>query len=158
MKPAMRIAALIFVVSCVCARAGAAPSVEEFATTETLALIKLIESSDAVFIRNGSDHTAKEAADHLRSKIVRNSKKLTTEEFVTKIASRSSQTGDVYKMRVASGEVMTSEEWLRAELKKMREARAGGADRETTGTVGIVTEEPQKQPAPGDPEVREEND
>lgn len=78
---------------------------------ETL-LIKVESSEDVIFIRNGEEHKASEAADHLRSKWAYGGDRVNTLElFIEHIGSRSSTTGEVYKVKLPEGEVLTAEEW-----------------------------------------------
>ena len=74
----------------------------------------------ATFIRNGSNHDADEAASHLRMKVNYAGDDLeTVEQFISEIASKSSWSGKAYQIKLASGKVLTSEEFLRNELKKL---------------------------------------
>jgi len=90
-------------------------------------LLKKIEDSKAIFIRNGEEHPAKKAKSHLEQKMKMAtkmfwffgpSKKITVEEFITKIASSSSTTGEIYKIRLKNGKIYSTEEWLRLKLKE----------------------------------------
>ncbi len=86
-------------------------------------LIASIETSgDAQFIRNGTAYSARAAADHLRLKL-RNagSKVRTAEDFIQYCASTSSTTGEPYQIRFPSGQVMTSEAYLRQKLLEFHE-------------------------------------
>lgn len=99
--------------------AGAAPSpvVDERARIE--GLLATIASSGIVFIRNGSDHSAAEAADHLRSKWSRAGDRIATaEDFIEQLASRSSQSGEAYRVRLPDGTVHDAGPWLREQLAK----------------------------------------
>lgn len=60
----------------------------------------LAGQSETVFIRNGSEHNAGEAATHLRRKLNQTRRRLATaEEFIDKVASSSSITGQPYLIR-----------------------------------------------------------
>lgn len=60
-------------------------------------LIEIVKSSGCVFEKNGSRHTAKEVAAHLKRKLHDNEANLkTTEEFIEKVASKSTWTGKPY--------------------------------------------------------------
>ena len=79
------------------------------------ALLKTIETADIVFIRNGEEYTAAEAAAHLRKKYDSAKDRITTrEQFVEEIASASSMTGEPYKVKLKDGLVMTVREWIRS--------------------------------------------
>ena len=71
----------------------------------------------AVFIRNGSEHSPKEAGDHLRRKRKSLGEKVrSADEFIELAASVSSFSGKAYAIRFADGSTKTSAEFLRAEL------------------------------------------
>ena len=78
------------------------------------------ELQGASFIRNGSDHSAKEAAEHLRGKWrSAGSRVKSAQDFVEQIASKSSMTGEVYRIRLADGSVVNSGDWLAARLAEL---------------------------------------
>ena len=85
------------------------------------ALIRQLEHlSDAVFIRNNKAYNAKTAAMYLRSKWEATLEDITTaEDFIAKIASVSSTSGQPYRIRFKDGREILSEEYLRTELKKL---------------------------------------
>lgn len=69
--------------------------------------------SDAVFIRNGKEYGAGTAARFLRRKWQANTDKVkTAEDFVEKIASRSSTTGAPYRIRMKNGTEIECGEYL----------------------------------------------
>jgi hypothetical protein len=45
---------------------------------------------------------------------------ITTEDFIEKAATKSSFTGEPYKVRCNGGATVTSNQWLRAELAQLR--------------------------------------
>ena len=60
----------------------------------------LVKRDDIVFIRNGSKHTAREAVDHLRLKLSRAGKRITTaEEFIDHLATASSLSKKPYMIQ-----------------------------------------------------------
>ena len=83
---------------------------------------RLIESiaamPAAVFIRNGSEHRADEAAEHLRRKW-KAAGGVTAEQFIERIASRSSLSGQPYLIRHADGTQTTAEEFFRGLLVEL---------------------------------------
>lgn len=82
-------------------------------TKEIEALLKKIESSDIIFIRNGDEHTAKEAADHLRRKWGQaNGKIKTKKDFIEQLATKSSLTGEFYIVQLKDGSRMKAADWL----------------------------------------------
>lgn len=97
------------------------------------ALLKIVGKAKVVFIRNGTRHTATEAENHMRRKL-RNAtrglfgwgspKKVTVEDFITKIASRSSMSGKPYLVEVNGAKPYPVERWLRHRLAEI-EKRLG---------------------------------
>lgn len=82
-------------------------------TKEIEALLKKIETSDIIFIRNGNEHTAKEAADHLRSKWEQTNGKIKTKkDFIEQLATKSSLTGELYLVQLKDGSKIKAEDWL----------------------------------------------
>ncbi|OPX99307.1 MAG: hypothetical protein A4E60_02826 [Syntrophorhabdus sp. PtaB.Bin047] len=82
-------------------------------------LIASVEALEgAKFIRNGSEHDARAAADHLRLKLkVAGNKVKTAEDFIKYCASRSSMTGEPYLIRFADGTTVRSEVFFRNRLR-----------------------------------------
>ena len=80
----------------------------------------------AEFIRNGSAHDGKAAAEHLRRKRSNAGGRVKTAgDFITYCASRSSTSGKPYRIRFANGETVDAEVFFRAELERI-EAGARG--------------------------------
>lgn len=76
--------------------------------------------TDAVFIRNGREHDAAEAAAHLRRKWrVAGDHCRTVETFIQNCASRSSLTGIAYKIRLPNGMVVPTGRYLLDRLAKI---------------------------------------
>jgi hypothetical protein len=77
----------------------------------------------AVFIRNGSEHQAPEAAAHLRRKLDYAGKRIhTAEQFIDKLATGSSMTGKPYRIRFADGHSVESAVYFREQLRKLEAA------------------------------------
>lgn len=75
-------------------------------------LIATIEKSDIIFIRNGAQHSGKEAADHLRSKYAQAGGRIQTfDAFVQHIASQSSMSGKPYQVQLPNGKIMKAVDW-----------------------------------------------
>jgi hypothetical protein len=94
------------------------------ALTEDQKIEKLIQTvgdvKDAVFIRNGTEHTPAQAAQHMRNKWERAKDQVkTAEEFIDKLASKSSTSGKPYLIRFKDGRELESGTFLREELKKL---------------------------------------
>ena len=100
--------------------ACAAPGAAEQARID-----KLIEAvgqkQDLVFIRNRSEYNAKQAAEFLRRKLrsMGGDEVKTCEDFIVHIASKSSTSGEIYRVRLTDGKVMPSEEFLRGEMARI---------------------------------------
>ncbi|HXB41163.1 MAG TPA: DUF5329 domain-containing protein [Bacteroidia bacterium] len=124
----------IFLIVCSCllfAGKSAVPVVEVNAfiikLTEEQKIGMLIDYiknlKDAVFIRNGDEHTAEEAAEHLRSKRKKaGSKVKTAVEFIVHIASKSSISGKPYFIKFKDGKIIPSKDLLVEELKRIEKS------------------------------------
>lgn len=88
-------------------------------------LVKRVEGlEDAVFIRNGSDHTPKEAADHMRLKLKNAGKRIkTARDFIKYCGTGSSMTGEPYKIRFKAGSEKNSADVLAEFLKDIEEGK-----------------------------------
>lgn len=90
--------------------------------TEIEYLLHAIGQSECVFTRNGKQHPATEAEDHLRMKYDRTRSRIkTAEAFIDHLASKSSWTGKSYSMQCMGGEPEPSGQWLYRELSQYRE-------------------------------------
>ena len=86
-------------------------------------LLGYIEASGCEFYRNGTWHDSKAAQAHLRDKyeyLVASNLVNTTEQFIERAATESSITGQAYEVRCNSGATVTSSQWLRGELARLR--------------------------------------
>jgi hypothetical protein len=85
------------------------------------ALIAAVEAHpDAVFIRNGSEHRAAQAADHLRLKWRNAGNRIgTARDFIKYCATQSSLTGRKYRIRFKDGREMDSAVFFETELKRL---------------------------------------
>jgi hypothetical protein len=84
-------------------------------------LITYVQSAGVRFIRNGSEYSGVEAAQHLRSKLaVAADRVKTADDFITGIASKSSLTGQLYLVKFPDGHTQPCGEWLRAHLVQRR--------------------------------------
>jgi len=88
-------------------------------------LIDEVGQLEGVFIRNGKEHCPEEAVKHLRMKMEKAMKswfatdkdQWTAELFIEKIASKSSMSGKLYKIKFNTGEIVNAGEWLHKRLK-----------------------------------------
>ncbi|MGB5625210.1 MAG: DUF5329 domain-containing protein, partial [Woeseiaceae bacterium] len=76
-------------------------------------LLSAIGRSECVFIRNGKRHDAEDAEDHLRMKLRRGKRYVTTTEtFIQRLASGSSMSKKPYYIECPGQEMTPSGEWL----------------------------------------------
>ena len=82
-------------------------------------LIRSVETLvGAKFLRNGDEYDGKSAADHLRLKLKAAGNRVkTADDFIKLCGSRSSLSGEAYRIRFADGTAMESEVFLRRKLK-----------------------------------------
>ena len=86
-------------------------------------MLQQVQASDCIFIRNGSEHDAEDAADHLRLKLKRGKKYVnTTEQFIDRLASESSWTGKPYTIRCPDQDEELTGAWLHRLLDSIRTA------------------------------------
>ncbi len=86
-------------------------------TKRIVLLLEKIEQSEIIFIRNGTEYDAKQAAEHLHSKWNKTSIN-NVQEFIEKVASTSSTTNESYKVKLKNGTIITSKEWLIEQSKE----------------------------------------
>lgn len=99
-------------------------------------LINYVEKSNAVFIRNGSEYPSKDAAEHLRMKRKKAGNRIkTAKDFVSEIASKSSMTGEAYKIRFKNGKEMLVKDVLLIELKKIESRPMGWLRNNSNATI-----------------------
>ena len=101
--------------------ARAEPTITE--QVEVNFLLGYVDGSVCEFNRNGAWHDSKKAQEHLRDKFKYMSARnliITTEDFIEKVATKSSFTGRSYQVRCGDGVIMSSNQWLRAELARFR--------------------------------------
>ncbi|MHA6249660.1 DUF5329 family protein [Pontibacter sp. CAU 1760] len=84
-------------------------------------LITYVRSmKDATFIRNGSKHSCKEAADHLQAKWEKHKADVKTARgFIDELASKSGMSGKDYLIQYADGRTETSASVLNKKLKQL---------------------------------------
>lgn len=89
--------------------------------TELDALLQQVQTSNCVFIRNGKEHDAEDAADHLRLKLKRGKKYVgNSEQFIDRLATKSSWTGKPYTIRCPDQAERPAGEWLHELLDDIR--------------------------------------
>ncbi|MEI6882280.1 MAG: DUF5329 family protein [Bacteroidota bacterium] len=83
-------------------------------------LILIIKNSNVKFIRNGSEYSPKEAAEHPRMKRRKAGSKIkTAKDFIDHIASKSYMSGEPYQMKFRNGSVIDIRDILYHELKRI---------------------------------------
>ena len=84
-------------------------------------LIESIQKLEgAKFYRNGEWYTPAEAAGHLRMKLNKAGNRIkTARQFIDKIASESSMTGNSYKIKFKDGKILESKVYLDDQLAKI---------------------------------------
>ncbi|WP_339896529.1 DUF5329 domain-containing protein [uncultured Gilvimarinus sp.] len=88
-------------------------------------LIDFVAGSDAIFVRNGSEHEAQEAADHLAMKYRRAGRYAkTAEDFIDNLASKSSITRKPYTIILSDGSEILARDWLYGALNDYRAQQA----------------------------------
>ena len=84
-------------------------------------LISYVGTSGVRFIRNGTEYSGAEGAQHLRYKLAKAGDRVkTTEDFITGVASTSYITGKPYLVKFADGHTQPTGDWLRAHLAGVR--------------------------------------
>ncbi len=104
------------------APASATPSPSEDKLIQNL--IQRVEAhSDMVFLRNGDEHSAADAAKHMREKYdYFKDEIVTAEDFIRRCATRSEMTKAAYKIRLkANGAVRNASDFMHEELKALRQ-------------------------------------
>jgi hypothetical protein len=95
------------------------PSPGERARIDRL-IAAVAQRTDIRFLRNGKEYSSAQAADFLRGKLNWRIEKVSTvQDFIEQVGTRSSSSGDVYKVRLADGQLLPSAEFLKQELKRL---------------------------------------
>ena len=112
----MRHCLLLIIAASLCLPVQAADT----ADAEINYLLEFVSGSGCTSIRNGTEHSAIDAADHLRLKYSRGERYAdSAEAFIDRLASESSWTGKPYTVRC--GDVQeTSADWLHRALAAHR--------------------------------------
>ena len=98
---------------------AAAPPAHEQTRIEKL--IRFVETQkDMKFVRNGTEYSCADAGKFLRGKLESMGKEVTTaREFIERIASKSSMSGQPYQVKFADGRMMPASQFLHEELKRL---------------------------------------
>jgi hypothetical protein len=80
-------------------------------------LLEFVATSDCTFVRNGERYNGADAADHLRGKYNHDKRHVHTgEQFISRVASKSSLTGAQYTVKCEDSEPETTDKWLHRAL------------------------------------------
>jgi hypothetical protein len=119
MAKGLRILVPIAVVMLFCASTGAAK--DSRMDSEIDFLLDSVVTSDCVFIRNGKKHDAIAARKHLQMKRKRGKRYFSSaDEFIEKLASKSSWSGDAYLIQCGSEPQQIANDWFTALLLEYR--------------------------------------
>lgn len=100
-------------------------SADETTDREVQHLLEFVEASGCIFMRNGSEHDAADAADHLRLKYNRGGRYVNNaDQFIERLATESSWTGKPYTV-TCDGQTRPSGDWLQEALEAYRADREG---------------------------------
>jgi hypothetical protein len=94
------------------------------AKTEIDALLNRLGTSNCQFYRNGSWHSGSEARDHLQMKLeylVEKGLIIDSKGFIEEAGTKSSVSGQPYKVRCPNQKEQPSAVWLGSELRKIRQ-------------------------------------
>ena len=92
------------------------------ASGEIERLIRFVGSSNVRFIRNGTEYSAPEGADHLRDKLSKAGNRVkTAEDFIEGIASKSYLSGKPYLVKFPDGHTEPTNSWLKKQLTADRQ-------------------------------------
>lgn len=88
-------------------------------------LLAQVRGSDAVFVRNGTEHDGAAAAAHLKSKLWWAGKRVqTARDSILGVATHSEQTGKPYEIRPRNAPAQPLRDWLLARLAEREKASA----------------------------------
>jgi hypothetical protein len=105
----------------------AAPSAAEMARIERL-LTMIASRRDMRLVRNGTEHDTDTAVSFLRGKLKSYGSDIkTAEEFIDRIASKSSTTGRLYWVKLPDGREIPAGDFLRIELVRLDKAAAAAS-------------------------------
>jgi hypothetical protein len=94
---------------------------EQTVVVEVNYLINAVSESGCNFVRNGKEHTSSEAVDHLQMKARRGKRYYdTADEFIDRIASKSSWSGKPYQIQCDGQPAVTAADWFTRVLTEYR--------------------------------------
>ena len=103
------------------AASAADPAPATPAEAEVQYILDFVRSSNCTFIRNGTDYTSPQAADHLTMKAKHVGARIKDgDTLIDMIASRSSMSGQPYYVQCPGRQRTESSTWLHGELDRYR--------------------------------------
>jgi hypothetical protein len=100
---------------------SAATTVAATSDAEIEYLLSAVGSSGCMFVRNGTEHPPAEAESHLRMKYRKGARYVSNaNDFITRIASKSSWSGKPYQILCPGNEPQPSSQWLNEQLSRHR--------------------------------------
>ena len=100
-----------------------AADTEPLAKTIDYLIAKVEKADDVKFLRNGDEHTGKEAAKHMRRKYDHFKKEIKTpEDFIEKCASKSELSSKPYMIKKSDGSTVKCEDWMKSLLEEHRKS------------------------------------
>jgi len=97
------------------------PKTETTTQIEINQLLDFIKQSPCTFIRNGKNHTAKDALKHIKKKYHYFEDDIdSAEKFIELSATKSSMSGKKYQIICANKDMISSQQWLLNQLAKIR--------------------------------------
>ena len=120
----MRVEAFPFLLAVVllASASGATAAPDASARGEIAGLMQALSTSGCQFKRNGNWHDAQEARTHLQRKydyLLKKDKVDTAEQFIRRAATRSSMSGNAYRVKCIGVE-QDSASWFDAQLQRIR--------------------------------------
>ncbi len=113
----------LLTLSCVVIVSAVASDME----SEIQHLLATVAESPCNFMRNGKTYSAEDAASHLSMKYNRGKKYVaSTEQFIDRIATKSSLSKQPYHIQCPGMERQTTREWLTRQLEVMRNTYSAG--------------------------------
>jgi hypothetical protein len=104
------------------AGALSSPAYAETMDVEIDYLLNTVGQSDCTFTRNGKSYPAADAQKHLQTKRKRGKRYFSSaDEFIEKLASKSSMSGKPYSIQCGEAAEQPSGEWFAALLAKYRQ-------------------------------------
>ena len=123
MNPAKLRSSLLQFLLASCYAFSASVAVAADSNPEIEYLLTAVGSSDCLFVRNGTEHPPAEAESHLRLKYRKGARYISTaDDFIARIASKSSWSGRPYQILCPDDEPQLSGQWLNNQLSRYRTA------------------------------------